>query len=176
MFACRPNKCHGTIDLSILTDNNQYVEYTLDFKHPHLTKWVAKRIRSLFEPYLIDSKTDIMVSPSMNDTHPLYLYFMILRQHIGFRLSAVDIDKMVGRIHYFYTRKSADKSKFNAVWKRVIESKQCPWITQSVDYQLQNKGRNIAKRIMVSRLTMFYIVVKNHMYRIVKKSQKKVRT
>lgn len=49
-------------------------------------------------------------------------------------MSSVDLDKIVNRIYYFYKRKTADKSKFNKVWKRVIESKQCPWITQDVDY------------------------------------------
>ena len=83
---------------------------------------------------MIDKNTDIMVNRLLDEDHPLYQYFMILRQHIGFKMSSVDLDKIVNRIYYFYKRKTADKSKFNKVWKRVIESKQCPWITQDVDY------------------------------------------
>lgn len=119
-----------------MTDNNQYIEYALDFKAKCLTKWVASRIRRLFEPYLIDRNSDIMVNCLLDEDHPLYQYFMILRQHISFKLSSVDLNKIVNRIHYYYKRKTADKSKFNAVWKRVIESKQCPWITQEIDYTL----------------------------------------
>ena len=51
----------------------------MNFKSKHLTKYVAKRIRSMFEPYLIDGKTDIMVNIFLDEDHPLYQYFMILR-------------------------------------------------------------------------------------------------
>ena len=91
---------------------------------------------------------------------------MLLRQHIGFKLSSIDLDKIVNRIHYYYTRKTATKSKLNKVWARVIESKQCPWITQDIDYAVQNKGHTLAIRIKTVRLAMFYIVVKNYLYRI----------
>ena len=91
---------------------------------------------------------------------------MLLRQHIGFKLSSIDLDKIVNRIHYYYTRKTAKKSKLNKVWARVIESKQCPWSTQDIDYAVQNKGHALAIRIKTVRLAMFYIVVKNYLYRL----------
>lgn len=172
MFAYKPFKKSGTIDIAILTDANQYIEYTLDFRLLCLTKYVSRRVRSLFEPYLIDKATDIMVSPMLDEDHPLYQYFMMLRQHIGFKLSTVDVDRAVNRIHYYYTRKTATKSKFNSVWKKVIESGQCPWITKEIDYALMNKGKSTAYRIKVSRMTMFYIVVKNYLYKLTSKAQK----
>lgn len=61
---------------------------------------------------------------------------MLLKQHIGFKLAKASIEKIVNRIHYFYTRKTATKLKFNGVWKMVVESGSCPWITQRIDYQL----------------------------------------
>ena len=172
MFVYKPFKKYGTVDISILTDSNQYIEYNVEFRSKIITKWVGKRIRSLFEPYLIDFKTDIAVSPLLDEDHPLYVYFMFLRQQIGFRLSGVDISKAVSRIHYYFTRKAATKSKFNVVWKKVIACNQCPWITQQIEYQLQNKGPAAAHRIRITRLTMFYLVVKNHLYRIKAKSLK----
>lgn len=99
-----------------------------------MTKYVAKRVRSLFEPYLIDGTTDIMVNDLLDEDHPLYQYFMILRQHIGFKLSSLDADRIVNRIHYFYTRKTAKRSKMKGVWKMVVEDGSCPWITRNVDY------------------------------------------
>lgn len=141
----------------------------------YLTKWVAKRIRSLFEPYLINSQTDIMVNELLNEDHPLYQYFMILHQHINFKFSSVDIDRIVSRIYYFFKRKSANKSKFNKVWKMVIDSKLCPWITTQIDYALQNKGSTTAKHIKIIRLTLFYMIVKTHLYKYTKKSIQKLR-
>lgn len=88
----------------------------------------------MFEPYRIDSSSDIMVNDLIDEHCALYQYFMILRQHIGFRLSAVTIDKIVNRIHYFYTNKTATRSKLNYIWKRTIAKGNCPWITQQVDY------------------------------------------
>ena len=70
-----------------------------------------------------------MVNPLLDEDHPLYVYLMFLKQHIGFKLGTVDIIKVVNRIHYYYTRKTAKRSKFTFVWKKVIEKQQCPWIT-----------------------------------------------
>ena len=72
LFASKPYKKHGTIDLAILTDANEYIECSLDFKSSSLTKWVSKRIRSVFEPFLIDKNSDIMVNELLDENHPMY--------------------------------------------------------------------------------------------------------
>lgn len=174
MFVYKSSFKTSQIDLAILTNSNQYIDYTLNFKSHSLTKWIASKIRSLFEPYLIDRHTDVMVSPLLDDNHPLYLYLMLLRQHLNFRMSAVNIDRAVKRIHYYFTRKTPSRPLFNVVWNRVIQSGQCPWITQQIDYALQNKGNTTAYRIKVSRLTLFYMAVKNYLCLNVKKSKQKI--
>ena len=127
----------------------------------------------MFEPYFIDKHTDIVVNELLDEDNPLYQYFMNLRQHIGFGLMSASIDKVISRIHYYFFSKKGSKSNFNKVWKKVIASKRCPWITQEVEYALQNKGSSTAKRIRISRLMLFYIVVKNHLCRLVQKSMQK---
>ena len=72
LFAYKPYKKRGNVDIAILTDNNTYIEYTLVFKQMHLTKYTSRRIRSVFEPYFIDKNTDIMVSELLNEDYPLY--------------------------------------------------------------------------------------------------------
>lgn len=72
LFACKYSRRLGAVDISLLTSSNQYVEYTLDFKSSSLTRYVGKRIRSLFEPYVIDNSTDIMVNTLLDERHPLY--------------------------------------------------------------------------------------------------------
>ena len=72
MFAAKPYRKYGTIDLAILTDKNDYIEYTLEFRKTTLTKFVLKRIRSLFEPYFIDKNSDIMVNDLLDEDHPMY--------------------------------------------------------------------------------------------------------
>ncbi len=61
---------------------------------------------------------------------------MVLRQHIGFRLSTASVDRVASRINYYYNRKPATKSKINKIWQQVIDRKQCPWITQEIEYAL----------------------------------------
>ena len=91
------------LDIAVLTENNEYIEYTLAFKQQYLTMYVSRRIRSLFADYLIDSNTDIAVNDKLREDHPMYQYLMILHQHINFKLTAVTLDKIVSRIHYHYT-------------------------------------------------------------------------
>ena len=176
LSAYKPFKVHGNIDILILTDDNRCIEYSLVFRQNSLTRYIGRKLRSLFEPYFIDKHTDIVVNDLFDEYNPLYQYFMNLRQHIGFRMMSVDIDKVISRIHYYYFKKKGTKSNFNKVWKRVIESKQCPWITQEVEYALQNKGSSTANRIRTSRLMLFYIVVKNYLYRLVLKSLMKTKS
>ena len=160
MFARLYRKDLGTVDLAILTDSNKYIEYTVEFRQKHLTMYVAKRIRSMFDSYLIDKYTDIVVN-KLDETHPLYLYFMLLKQHIGFQLMEVDKNKITDRLHYYYTRNYKKRHSFMSTWKATIEKGVCPWITQEIEYKIQNKGPTIADRIRMLRLGLFYIVVKN---------------
>lgn len=170
MFAYKHAKRRDVIDLAILTSNNDYIEYTLEFRQKFLTPTVSRRIRSLFADYIIDKNSDIMVNDRLTEHHPLYQYFMILHQHIQFKLGALTLDRIVGRISYYYMKKTYSKRFFKRVWKLIIERGQCPWITESVNYILQNKGVSMAYRIKTIRMAMFYIVVKNHLYTYVKKS------
>lgn len=173
MFAFRHSLKHGNVDIAILTDSNQYIEYSLEFRVAYLSQYSAKRIRSLFEPYLIDKNTDVAVNELMDDSHPLYLYFMLIRQHIGFRLQTIDKARITSRINYHYKRVGLSSPKFSYIWQLIIDKKHCPWITQHVEYALQNKGPAQANRIRFLRIAMFYLVVKNYLYRSVKKSKDK---
>ena len=129
-----------------------------------LTFWVAKRLKALFSSYFIDNKTDIMLNELIDGKHPVRIYLDILRSHISFKLRTVTIDQMIGRIHYYFTGKSASKRKFNDVWKTAISKEVCPWITQHVDYALQNKTPVIQHAMKTMRIGMFYMVVKNYLY------------
>ena len=134
-----------------------------------MTMWVARRIRSLFEPYVIDAKTDIVVNRRLDETHPLYQYFMLLKQHIGFKLMGIEREKIVNRIIYYFTGKTMKRPSFKKAWELTIRKKVCPWITQEIEYKIQNKGPSDANRIRMVRLGLFYVVVKNYYYSFSKK-------
>ena len=96
-------------------------------------------MRSLFEPYFIDASTDIVVSKTLDELHPLYQYFSFIKQHLCFRLTAIDKKKIINRVYYFYTGKIMKRPSLKIVWKMTIERKKCPWINQEVEYMAQNK-------------------------------------
>ena len=114
-----------------------------------------------------------MVNSFLDENQAFYQYLMILHQHIGFKLGHADISKVLNRVFYHFEHYKAKKPRFIVVWRYIIDSKKCPWITQNIEYQIQNKGPTDASRIRTLRISMFYMVVKNYMYNNVKKSTKK---
>ena len=169
----RPYKRKNVVDVAILLDNNQYVEYSLSFKQKFLTFWVVDRIQRLFARYYIDAKTDVMTNTDLGQQHPMHMYLSILKPHIQYKMRIVSVDQIVNRIHYYFTSKTATKSKLNFVWKTTIKKEVCPWITQQVDYALQNKMNTTAYIMKTLRLGLFYMVIKNHLYQQVDKSKKR---
>lgn len=134
------------------------------FKQDVLTFWVAKRLKSLFSCYYIDKKTDIMLNELIDSKHPFRVYLDLLRSHACFKLRTVTTSQMVARVNYYFRGKSASKHKFNEAWKTAVKREVCPWITQQVDYALQNKTPVIEHCMKTMRLGMFYMVIKNYLY------------
>ena len=108
----------------------------MSFKQDALTYWVAKRIISIFNSYIIDKHTNIAVNDLIDVKHPAHVFISLLHTNIDFNLKTVTLDKMISRIHYYLKQKSATKRKFSAVWKIILEKQICPWITKEVDYAL----------------------------------------
>ena len=170
MLLCkRSNKKKNVIDIAILLDSNQYIEYSMTFRQKDLTYWVADRIKDLFSSYKIDAKSDIMTNSLLYEHHPIYVYLTLLHTHIPFQLRKVNNDQILKRIHSYIIRDNK-KPRFNALWKSIIEKEVCPWITQKIDYALQNKTPGMQQRMKFMRMGMFYMIVKNYVYAIVKKS------
>ena len=170
LFVYKYHKRIKHLDLAILTDSNQYIEYEIDFRSNKLSKWTLRRIRSIFEPYYLDIRSDVMVNKLLDENQAFYQYLMILKQHIGFKLQHVDLKRVLNRIFYFFEKFKAKKPQFAIVWRRIIDSRRCSWITQQIEYQIQNKGPTDADRIRTVRITMFYMVVKSYLYSKTKKS------
>ena len=147
----------------MLLDNNQYVEYSMTFKQDVLTFWVEKRIKSLFSSYFIDKKTDVMMNDLLDIKHPFRVYLDLLRSHVPFKLRTVSISQMTSRINYYLGAKKL-KHSFAEAWKTTVKKEVCPWITQQIDYALQNKTPVIEHTMKTMRLGIFYMVVKNYLY------------
>ena len=170
----RKTQRKNVVDIAILLDNNQYVEYSITFKQNALTFWVARRIIDLFSYYIIDKRTDIAINDLIDIKHPIHIFISMLHANINFNFRTTSLDKIVGRIHYYFNQKSATKKKFTAMWKMTLEKQICPWITKEVDYALQNKTPKIQHSMKIMRLGMFYMVIKNYLYgKNLKSSMKK---
>lgn len=108
----------------------------MTFKQDSLTFWVAKRLKSLFSAYFIDSRSDIMVNDILDEKHPMHVYFSLLRPNINFNFRKTNIKNIVGRVHYYFTGRTVANKKFTTVWKFILQKQVCPWITKQVDYAI----------------------------------------
>lgn len=70
---------------------------------------------------------------------------------------------MTSRINYYLGAKKL-KHSFAEAWKTTVKKEVCPWITQQIDYALQNKTPVIEHTMKTMRMGIFYMVVKNYLY------------
>lgn len=112
-----------------------------------------------------------MVNEFVDKSHLFYVYLLLIKQHLKFRLSTLHAQKMLKRCYYFFYKKTPKNSIGPmTIWNLTIKRKRCPWITQEVEYAIQNKGLDYAMQLRMIRLAMFYIVIKNKLYFDVKSS------
>lgn len=160
------------LDISMILDDLQYVEFDFSFNLPVITQTLAGRMRSLFADYYIDSTSQIIVSPRIaTPKNPFYLYLMFIHQHIGFNLKKVNEDNIVRRISTYHKTYVKAKSKinkwhFNALWNKLIATERCPWISKQIEYFLQTKPLAYAKRKRHCRMALYYMVIREYLMNI----------
>lgn len=162
--------------ISIVTDNYEYVDFILQIKKPYISHDIAKRIRRAFQKYEIDVKTFVAVNELIHEKSPIYVYIMFLHQHIQFNLRRTPLDIAIRRIAtyhrtYLHNRKPStiDRKYANKIWNKLIELEKCPWITQNIEYDLQNLSTSKYTLKRNARLVMYYAVVKDYITNIHRK-------
>lgn len=169
------------LDISILTDDFQYVEFEFSYMLPHISKTLAGRIRQLFVDFTLDSTSQIIVSDIVStEDNPFYVYLMFLHQHMQFNINKITLDNIVRRIgtyHRTYIKNTKisqiSKRHFNALWIKLIEMEKCPWISKQIEYDLQMKSKSFAIRKRRCRMALYYMVVRQYLMSLKNRSIQK---
>lgn len=128
-------------DVAILTPTDGYVEYELRFCYNRMTYAAFETIKSLLVDYRFTDKSKVCMTDNVPMNNPLQMYLSILSQQIGFmihRASPKKIsDRMCGIIRSIRKRVALDKDPervhLGVIWKYLVESKSCKWITPAYD-------------------------------------------
>lgn len=167
------------LDISLITDDLQYVEFDFSFNLRVMTSTLAQRIRSLFVDFQFDKDTQIVVSPRLVDpSNPFYMYLLFLHQQILFNIRKVTEDQIVRRIatyHKSYIKSNVkiNKRHFNQMWSKLVEMDKCPWISKQIEYDLQMKSLDYAKRKRRCRMTLYYMVIREYLMTIKRRSEQR---
>ena len=169
IFAYKSSSSKKTMtQLAFLTDDDRYIEYELSFQKKDITKYVAKRIRSLFNLYEVNSKTEVVFNREYDVDSPLYMYMMFLQQHLRFNLRTVTTEVILRGIvayHQSYLKVhglEVTKNYANKLWSKVVENNACSWITQKYDEYLSTLSAYKRRDKKILRLGVYYIVLKNY--------------
>ena len=172
MYVLQRSARRKTIDISMLTASGDYIEYTLDFKKDCITQYTAMRFKSLFSALQLTEESDVMFNELLSESHPMRQYLSLVRQHVQFKFSSVKLKTAVKRVQDFYLHRIC-KPQLMRAWMLAIEKNRCSWITQDIEWRLQNCSAAIARRIRQLRLMLLYMDIKNYLYAIVSKSKAK---
>lgn len=132
-------------DVAILTPTDGYVEYELRFCYNRMTYVAFETIKSLLVDYRFTGNSEVCMTDNVPMKNPLQMYLSILAQQIGFKIHRASpkkiSDRMCGIIRGIKKRVAADKDPerlhLGVIWKYLVESKSCKWITPAYDRHLQ---------------------------------------
>ena len=129
-------------------------------------------------PFQLTDKTDIMLSNVISIYEPVAYYFKILQEQIHFNMRFVDPLQIPRRIATYHTSylghkelQKISKADIERLWEKVLENKDCPWITSEVDRSLKMSYQAYKYRHQFLRLAVYYMLIKQHFYAKLKNSK-----
>ena len=91
-------------DIAVITTGDKYTEYEVVIRQTSLTYWVLQRMKQLFSNYRMDSRTDVVVSDTIDQYDIMSLYLTSAQVFLGFRFHMVPFDGVFRRICNRYPR------------------------------------------------------------------------
>ena len=141
-------------DIAFLTENNRYVEYQIVTRGEAVTPDVQSQYMSLMSEYQLTARSRIFFC-GIGEKEPVRLIFRAFAQPLGIKIRNVTADTMVKRVchirqslinpydakrrRYGKTRTTPKRHHLQRVWRRIIELKLCPWITDAYDQHLRKR-------------------------------------
>ena len=164
------------IDLSIITDTNQYYEYEIKIVADTLTPMLCRRLRSIFADFQLFKNTDICVVDTMSEYHPFLQFLLIECQQIMCPIKMVSIHKIFKRIinrNVKFKKRTSNKKletgimtikSMQYIWQKIIDHKKCNWITENyVTNIMQKLPKRKQRQKQLLRITTYYQQIKERL-------------
>lgn len=161
------------IDVAILTEDNRYAEYELGTRKLEMTPGVQATYHSLMADWQLTPRSKVYFHENIKKNEPVRMLFKAMSQQFKIMQRTVTTDGMIRRLCHihanFINRKSRRQGKYimkregnrlylQKVWRKVVKTSLCPWITKEYDAYLDSRGyMEIKRRKQLLRLGMYYI-------------------
>ena len=157
-------KC-STFDIAILTPSDGYVEYELRFCYDRMTRVAYDTIKSLLADYRFTEKSEICMTENVSQNNPLSMYLSVISQQMNFKICRVSVKKMsdrlcgiIGGIKSRITHdKNLDKPHMETIWKYLVKSKGCAWITPAYAEYVATLNSQQRRRKKLVRIGAYYM-------------------
>ena len=159
---------HGPncIKIAILTSIGEYLEFQVIITVEEITSWIASKLKSLFNDFVLVSESEVLLSDRLKPTDAICLYLQIVRHHVNFLLTTKDNNSIIKRIRTYHKLPlngiddNVWRRYLQKTWRWLVDRRKCPWINAAVGYSLEQKTKPVARDIMMLRISMYYMFVR----------------
>lgn len=162
------------VDISIVTDDNQYYEYEIKILADTLTYMVCKRLRSIFADFQLFKNTDVCVLDTMPESHPFFQFLCTECQQIMCHVKVVSINKIFKRImikNTNFKKRTSNRTvnkkletgdvmtikSMQYIWQKLLEHKKCKWINENYDVNtIQKLSKKKRRQKQLLRIITYY--------------------
>lgn len=163
--------------IGILDKNYNYSSFNFFIKSKVITVQLMKKLKKVIFGLNITKNTKIVLSNTIAESHPLYLFLSIIRVFMKFDLNSVSIAKTFKRISAFHIsyrlNREFRQQDYNKIYKKMLKDECCMWINKEEDMKLQNLPKRDYRIQRFLRICMYYMCIKYYYLAIVSKSTKK---
>lgn len=160
-------------NVAILTPSDGYIEYELRFCHNRMTFDAIETIKSLLVDYRFTRESEACLTDSVPEKNPLRMYLGILAQQIGFKVLVVSEKKIQNRLCGLLGCGSDDEQWLGAVWRRLLKSGRCRWITPAYDEHLRRERGDVRRRMRLVRVGAYYVRLRRLKYQYTLRSRQR---
>lgn len=166
-------------DIAMLSPGDGYVEYEIGIRYDRMTNVAYDTIMSMLSDYRLTPDSEVCMTDNVGRRNPLSMYVQALAQQIGFAVNRVPVEKITARLcgRIRPLRESAPGPnaaqglRIDAIWRHLVGSGQCGWITPAYDQYLQTLNPHQRRRKKLVRIGAYYVRRRRLMYQYTKRSK-----
>lgn len=152
--------------VGILDNKYKYHSLNLFLKSKVITPSVMKTLKKKLLSLGITAKTNIVLSNTISEDHPIFLVLSLARKFIHFKFNTVAIEKTFKRITAYHISYSLGREftikDYNKIYKKLLQNEDCAWISKDEDACLRNTSKANYRIQKILRTCMYYMCIKQY--------------